>query len=41
MGNDLFLEGLLADLTAGKAMKEELLERGAGAAKLRAMQDLI
>ncbi|OYW76038.1 MAG: anthranilate phosphoribosyltransferase [Verrucomicrobia bacterium 12-59-8] len=35
------ITGISADLTAGKALAEELLDRGAAHAKLRAMQDLI
>ncbi len=35
------ITGIAADLVAGKALAEELLERGAAHAKLRAMQDLI
>ena len=35
------ITGIAADLMAGKALAEELLERGAAHAKLRAMQDLI
>lgn len=35
------ITGISADLAAGKALAEELLDRGAAHAKLRAMQDLI
>lgn len=35
------ITGMTGDLMAGKALAEELLERGAAHAKLRAMQDLI